>query len=181
MQPAKSVISFAESLNNRVNGLRSILTRGLEWLTAAVFAALVINVLWGVLTRYLFGDQARWSEELARLLMVWLVFLGAVLSLARQEHLGVDLLLLKLHPEVRPAALLCVHAAVLAFSAAVLAYGGLQLTLQRWESGQTLPALGISKSWFYLAIPISGLFMSLVVVESGLRHFLKPRRDGGGE
>ena len=140
---------------------------------------LVINVLWGVLTRYLFGDQARWSEELARLLMVWLVFLGAVLSLARQEHLGVDLLLQKLHPEVRPAALLCVHVAVLAFAAAVLGYGGMQLTLQRWEAGQTLPALGINKSWFYLAIPISGVFMTLVGVESGLRQLLRSRREPG--
>ena len=49
----------------------------IRWLLVAVFLILVIDVLWGVASRYLLGSQASWSEELARLLMVWLALLGA--------------------------------------------------------------------------------------------------------
>ena len=148
-----------------MRSFRAILLRGVEGLIVTVFAVLVLNVLWGVISRYVLGDQARWSEELARLLMVWLALLGAVLALVQKEHLGVDVLVRKLHVDAQPMAQICVQMVVLLFAVLVLSYGGFQLTLQRWEAGQTLPALGISKAWFYLAIPISGLLMALVSLE----------------
>lgn len=145
------------------------LSRALEWITVAVFSALVVNVLWGVATRYLLGNQARWSEELARLLMVWLAFLGAVLALARQEHLGVDLLLRKLHPDARRIAELSVLLIVTLFAGVVLGYGGLVLTWQRWQASQLLPALGISKAWFYVAVPVSGVLMVFASLDQMMR------------
>lgn len=148
-----------------MGSFRAMLLRGVEWLIVTVFALLVVNVLWGVVSRYVLGDQARWSEELARLLMVWLAFLGAVLALVQKEHLGVDILVQKLHPDAQRIAVLCVQLVVLLFALVVLSYGGLQLTAQRWQAGQTLPALGISKAWFYLAIPISGVLMTLASLE----------------
>ncbi len=51
----------------------------------SVFLILVLVVLWGVGGRYLFGTQASWSEELARLLMVWLALLGSAL-VCREEN-----------------------------------------------------------------------------------------------
>ena len=149
-----------------MTSFRAMLLRPLEWLIVAVFAILVLNVLWGVVSRYLLGDQARWSEELARLLMVWLAFLGAVLALVQREHLGLDILVQKFHPDARRMALFCVQTIVLFFALIVLAFGGIELTLQSWQSGQTLPALGISKAWFYLSIPISGILMALATLES---------------
>ena len=156
--------------------VRAIILRALEALIVAVFALLVLNVLWGVFSRYILGDQARWSEELARLLMVWLAFLGAVLALLQKEHLGLDVLVLKLHPDAQRFALIAVQLVVLLFALLVLSYGGAQLTFQRWEAGQTLPALGVSKAWFYLAIPMSGILMSLVTLETLFRLGTAPAR-----
>lgn len=132
----------------------------------SVFTLLVLDVLWGVASRYLLGSQARWSEELARLLMVWLAMLGAALAYLQQKHLGVDVLIRQLHPDAQRVAQVFVHGVVLLFAATLLCYGGGQLVTQRFASGQLLPALGISKAWFYLAIPISGLLICLFSVEA---------------
>ena len=39
--------------------------------------------------------------------------------------------------------------------------GGTQLVIDRFDSGQSLPALQINKAWFYLAVPVSGYVISL--------------------
>lgn len=146
--------------------LRSTASAALGVIAIVVFTLLVLDVLWGVVSRYLLGSQARWSEELARLLMVWLALLGAALAYLQQKHLGVDILMRQMHPDAQRVAQVFVHFVVLLFAAVVLCYGGGQLVSQRWASGQALPALGISKAWFYLAIPISGLLIGLFSIES---------------
>lgn len=70
-----------------------------------------------------------------------------------------------LHPAAQRVAGVAAHLVVLVFSAAVLGWGGWELVSQRWAAGQLLPALGISKAWFYLAIPVSGALMSLFSLE----------------
>ena len=149
-----------------IDKLRSAASSTLGAIVIAVFTLLVLDVLWGVASRYLLGSQARWSEELARLLMVWLAMLGAALAYLQQKHLGVDVLMRQLHPDAQRVAQVFVHFWVLIFASVVLCYGGGQLVSQRFAAGQSLPALGISKAWFYLAIPISGLLIVLFSIES---------------
>ena len=62
-------------------GFRKSMTRILQWIVIALMGVLVLDVLWGVLSRYAFGQQAKWSEELARLLLVWVSF-SALASLS---------------------------------------------------------------------------------------------------
>jgi TRAP-type C4-dicarboxylate transport system permease small subunit len=130
-----------------------------------LFTILVVDVLWGVLTRYLLGGQARWSEELARVLMVWLALLGAALASREEKHLGLDILVKQWTPEVQNWARLVVHGCVGAFGLLIMAWGGGQLVAQRFAAGQVLPALGISKAWFYLSIPVSGILIMLFSLE----------------
>ena len=133
-------------------------------LCALVFLVLLLDVLWGVFTRYIMGDQARWTEELARFLMVWLAFLGAALAYARQQHLGVDILVERMDPAARRVALLVEHGIVFLFAVAVLGYGGGGLFLERHASGQTMPALGILKAWQYFCVPVSGVLIGLIAI-----------------
>jgi TRAP-type C4-dicarboxylate transport system permease small subunit len=147
-----------KQINNKAGTL-------LHVLLIVLFTVLVVDVLWGVLTRYLLGGQARWSEELARLVMVWLGLLGAALASREEKHLGLDILVRSLAPPVRNLALLLVHVAVGLFGLLIMAWGGGQLVVERFASGQILPALGISKAWFYMAIPVSGTLIVLFSLE----------------
>jgi len=129
----------------------------------AVLFALVVTVLWGWITREL-GDQARWSEELARLLLVWLSLLGAALAYAERAHLGIDLLTARFDPATARLTALVGHAATAVFALVVLILGGGELTWDRWHSGQLLAALQIPKAWMYAAVPLSGVaFLALAL------------------
>ena len=133
-------------------------------LCAVAFVVLLLDVLWGVFTRYVMDDQARWTEELARFLMVWLAFLGAALGYSKQQHLGVDILVERMDPAARRMATRIEHAVVFLFAVVVLGWGGQELFRERLASGQTMPALGIAKAWQYLCVPVSGVLIGVIAV-----------------
>ena len=133
----------------------------LGWVAIAVFLILVIDVLLGVFTRKVMGDQIRWTEELARFLLVWISFLGGAIAYLDDKHLGVDLLVDRIDPSARRLARVVTHSLVFLFALFVMGIGGTQLVIDRFDSGQTLPALQINKAWFYLAVPIAGYVISL--------------------
>jgi TRAP-type mannitol/chloroaromatic compound transport system permease small subunit len=59
--------------------------------SGAVLAADVLTVFVSVIFRYFLHDPVDWAEEVARALMIVLVFFGAATVLARSQHVGVDL------------------------------------------------------------------------------------------
>jgi TRAP-type C4-dicarboxylate transport system permease small subunit len=159
--------------------LNEALSRALKLLLVVVFFLLVVDVIWGVGSRYLFGAQASWSEELARLLMVWLALLGAALAAREDRHLGLDVIVRSWPEDTQRLGRLFVAFVTILFAAAIMAWGGGQLVEQRFASGQTLPALGIARGWFYLALPVSGTLITLFMLESFLATLLGA--EGGKE
>lgn len=158
---------------------KNFAARTLGALCVLIFLVLVLDVLWGVLTRYAFGQQAHWSEELARLLLVWLAMIGASLAYIEKSHLGVDVLTRLLDHQARRLADVITHAMVFLFAAAVMVYGGSILFLDRWESGQVMAALPIKKAWFYLSVPISGGLIALFALDL-LAGTLSGKSSAGG-
>ncbi len=65
--------------------------RWTEYLAGAVLALDVLVVFISVVFRYFLHDPVDWAEEVARALMVVLVFFGAATVLARSQHIGIDL------------------------------------------------------------------------------------------
>lgn len=143
---------------------RDGLTRGLELLIVAAMALLVADVVWGVFTRYALGAQAKWSEELARFLLVWVALLGGAVAFGAKAHLGVDYFVNRLHPDARKWTAVIAHLVVLFFAGEVLLDGGARVVSEALTLEQTTPALGWKMGYVYLALPISGLFVVLYTV-----------------
>lgn len=72
-----------------------------EWLMALALAIMVVLVFGNVVLRYAFDSGITWAEEVARLMFVWLIFLGAILALRHHAHLGVEMLQAKLPRKAR--------------------------------------------------------------------------------
>ena len=62
--------------------IRHGLVRSLEVLIIVMVALLTLTVLWGVFTRFVMGRQAQYTDELARMLLVWVSMIGAALAFA---------------------------------------------------------------------------------------------------
>ncbi|MBT5901764.1 MAG: TRAP transporter small permease [Opitutaceae bacterium] len=170
-----------ETLIRRLQAFRHGLTKILQWIVISLMLLLVIDVLWGVVSRYAFGQQAKWSEELARLLLVWVSLFGASVAFAMKAHLGLDYFAEKLHPDARKwnrvlSGLICLVFAVLIFLV-----GGGELVRQTYASGQTMVALPIDKWWGYAALPVSGCFMVVFLVEHLIEIWVTPVELKNGE
>lgn len=149
-----------------LRALRDGMTKALELFIVATMALLVVDVVWGVFTRYALGQQAKWSEELARFLLVWVTLLGGAVAFGTKAHLGVDYFVNLLHPAARKVTAVVVHLVVLFFALEVLLHGGAQVVSDALRLEQTTPALGWKMGHVYLALPIAGVFVVLYTVEN---------------
>jgi TRAP-type C4-dicarboxylate transport system permease small subunit len=138
-------------------------TRFLEWLCIAMMFVLVLDVLWGVVSRFIAPlldmPPSRWTDELATFLLIWVAMLGAAVAHRQGSHLGVNWLLERQDLRVARWIERFLHVLIILFTGIVMVYGGSLLVYDRFTSGQVLPALGCSKGWVYLAVPVAGVFI----------------------
>ena len=91
------------------------LQRVAQGLMAACLAVMACSVFLNVVLRYGFGSGIAASEELSRLLFVWMVFLGAAASYPAGEHMAFTSLvgLLRKRPALFAVATLAIRLLVL--------------------------------------------------------------------
>jgi TRAP-type C4-dicarboxylate transport system permease small subunit len=145
--------------------IKNALVRLLEWIVIIVVAALVLDVLWGVFSRFVLRWPSRWTEEVATILLIWVSLLGAAVAFGRNEHLGIDYLVKKFDPSARRLMAIVVQ----------LDRRGVRRRgagLRRLRAGQRDAAsrpghlgAGHPAGHVYLAVPISGAFILLFCLE----------------
>jgi TRAP-type C4-dicarboxylate transport system permease small subunit len=150
------------------------MTAGLECVLIMAVGLLVVDVVWGVFTRYVMGEQAKWTEELARFLLVWVTLLGGAVAFGTKGHLGVDFFVSKFHPDARKTMAIVAHLVVLFFAGAIFIYGGARMVSDALAMEQMTPALGWKMGHIYLALPISGIFMILYTAENLMKTLATP-------
>ena len=60
------------------------------WAALGIFWLLALTVLYQFITRYVFNDSAAWTEEIARYLLIGVVFVGATIGVAKNAQIQVD-------------------------------------------------------------------------------------------
>jgi len=94
------------------------------WLALLFFFALGLTVLYQFITRYVFNDSAAWTEEVARYLLICTVFIGAVIGVAKNNHIQVDFFFRFLPPALSRGLSICIDVLRIGFlaSASVLTW-----------------------------------------------------------
>lgn len=125
-----------------------------------VFSA---SVIYTVALRFFFNRTPHWAEEVPRLLLIWVTFLGIVVSTARRSHLTAGILPLIVRNE-RARAMLSLIADLCTIGfMAIVAWTGWDLTSRTWSSLST--ALQIPVAWNYLALPLcAGLSCAVALI-----------------
>jgi len=62
------------------------------WIAFCFFWLLALNVFYQFFTRYVLNDSAAWTEEIARYLLICMVFVGASAAVRASRHIHVDFL-----------------------------------------------------------------------------------------
>ncbi len=123
-----------------------------------LFASLLLFT--NVVMRYVFLEPIFWAEELARYLMVWLIFLGAGEVAGAEGHISVNIITRFLGPRgnkvlSRLVKLLC------AIFCVVLAYYSWRHTMRVRSAHQVTAALDFPMWWAYLSIPVGSGLMAV--------------------
>lgn len=159
--------------------LNRLLIKILEITVMLVMGILVCDVLWGVFSRKVIQHQSSWTEELARMLLVWVSLLGASIGFIRGSHLGVDYFVGKLSVKMQTICKIVVYLLVAFFTAVVMIYGGIRLVVSTFQADQVLQALRIKVWYVYLVVPISGFFIFVFSIETIIKNssFLSRKSD----
>ncbi|MEM6804557.1 MAG: TRAP transporter small permease [Bacteroidota bacterium] len=130
-----------------------------SWLGKVLIALTILitlDVLWGVATRYIGGNQASWTEELARFLLIWIGLLGTAYVSGQRKHLAIELLIPKLSPQHQTVMRGLISFLVILFALMVMLIGGLNLMYLTYTLEQFSPSLKIPMWFIYLVVPLSG-------------------------
>ncbi|HEV7415939.1 TRAP transporter small permease [Tianweitania sediminis] len=124
--------------------------------------AFTILVAYTVGARYLVGRTPFWSEELPRLLLIWVTFIGATAAFARNTHFEAGLLPLIVRSDraQRVARLVASLASVIFLL--ILAKTGFDITRHTW--GNLTTAMRWPVGLTYLALPVCCSLSAVAVV-----------------
>ncbi|MDR2113093.1 MAG: TRAP transporter small permease [Candidatus Accumulibacter sp.] len=148
--------------------------RGLSWIIVRLACVLlgVISVLGllQVLSRFVINQPLTWSEVLIRLLMVWMIMLGAVVAFREGAQISLDFMFRKSGRFQRPLHFLITVICVLFLS--VLIWYGFDLAWRtRFQEIGSMEFLPMSVG--YAAVPVGAIFC----VIAAIANFLDPRRS----
>lgn len=134
------------------------LSQVVEGLLLVMMVVLCADVFLGVFSRYVMARTFTWYDEIARLLFVWIVFLGAAVGVRRAAHFRLHLVVDRFPPGLRRATELVGVLVLMGF--------GLLLIQQGWklvELGQfqRTPVMGLSKQYVYASVPAGGALIIL--------------------
>ncbi len=73
--------------------LNQLFFRLAETLLVLMLSAMVVMVFGNVVLRYGFNSGLDFSEELSRFFFIWITFLGAIIAMRENAHLGLDTLI----------------------------------------------------------------------------------------
>jgi TRAP-type C4-dicarboxylate transport system permease small subunit len=141
-----------------MRALRFVLVDAVEFVLVSLMVALCVDIAVGVFSRYVVGRTMPWYDEVARYLFIWMSFLAAAVAVRRRAHFGVTMLVARFGPRARRATHLFIWSLVVAYGIFIAFQGA---HVMEGVSVQESPALGLTLSWVFLAVPVHGILCSL--------------------
>lgn len=133
----------------------------LKVIIASCLVLMVVLVFGNVFLRYAFNMGITTSEEVSRLLFVWLAFLGAIVALREQGHLGVDVVVRAL-PLLGKRICLVVGHLLMLYATWLFLEGSWQQTMI--NLGVASPAAGFSMGLLYGVGVVFGVSAGLILL-----------------
>lgn len=156
------------------------LNRGLRHVVGAMLFTMVLVVFVQILVRFLLPRlgitvSVPWSEELARYLMVWCIFLGAAVASRAGDLIAVETLVDALPARLGWRLRMLAYAATLAFLGTLVWLGW------RWVAfgeGESSTVMNLPMSYVYLALPVGAALTILNILTRLFEGVVRQRAQG---
>jgi TRAP-type transport system small permease protein len=123
-----------------------------RWLIIAASALMIGIVTAQVFLRYGFNASIDWSEEISRLLFVWSMFLAIPLGIREGAHVGIELLVTHIAPQIRDVLKkgCAIGGAALMV---VVFWQAVKVAAVTWD--EMMQSLNLSTNWFMVPVAIA--------------------------
>ncbi|UIJ36992.1 TRAP transporter small permease [Desulfobaculum bizertense] len=136
-----------------------------EFISASCLAVMAVIIAVQVFQRYVLQSSLDWSEELARYLFIWSVYIGCSYATKKDRHLEVTILRSSFGPTVAKFVTIIAYICTIAFCICTTVWG-FQMVDFLAGTGQKTPALEIQMYWVFLSVPVG---MCLMAIRTALR------------
>ncbi|MCO4318889.1 TRAP transporter small permease [Phyllobacterium sp. 21LDTY02-6] len=144
------------------------MTTPLQWLfkvfdvfVVVGMAVISILIFTNVVLRYGFSSGIPFAVEVSRVVLVWVIFMGSVVALAKGAHLGVESLVVRLPQRARFACFLVSYGLML-WCCWLMAKGSLSLTIIEW--GNVAALSGIPVGLTFAAGLVAAVLMAAILL-----------------
>lgn len=157
-----------------MNGIIERFTRFLQCLIAIMLMIMVVLVFGNVVLRYGFNSGIIVSEEVSRMLFIWVTFLGSVVAMRENAHLGSNFIVNAMGPAGRRISLL-VGRLIMLYLCWMIFRGALAQT----EINLSVPApiTGMSMGVFYSSGIVFSALGALILLCDLVRLATAPAGD----
>ncbi|MEN8120981.1 MAG: TRAP transporter small permease [Bacteroidota bacterium] len=124
----------------------------------SLMSAMVLTILWQVITRYLFNSPSEYTDELSRYLLIWMGLLGAAYVTGQKAHIALDFFAKKFFGNNKKLEI-SIQLLILVFTTVIFLVGGGMLVYITLSLGQISSALNLPLGYVYLIVPVSGILI----------------------
>lgn len=146
--------------------INDLLFKLAEVTLVVMLSTMVVMVFGNVVLRYCFNDGIIVSEELSRFLFIWITFLGAVIAMRENAHLGLDSVV-RMLPRAGKKACFAISNFLMLVCCVLMFYGTWR---QHHINATTMSAvLELPMSWVYGVGYVASISMGLMIVGKLIR------------
>ncbi|MBN8201431.1 TRAP transporter small permease [Bacillus sp. NTK034] len=153
---------------------RKDLALPLRYLISLSLLAIVVITILQVIARFIFDSPLVWSDELARFLLIWMVFIGAAIVSYDDKHMGIEMLQEKMSHKTKLITSLIMRAVILL---ALIITVNSSIELVQVSHSQKSGALEIPFSFWRGSASI-GCFLMIVFITIRSVYDIQDYRNG---
>ncbi len=142
-------------------GLKFI-NRAIDAITMGFVVIMVVIIFLQIASRAVLGSSFPWTEEAARFLMIWVIYLGAGIAFKYGAHISIESFVPKFPLGLQKLAYVLIGLIAVSFFV-ILFFTGLEISSKTMV--QRSPALGLPMGYVYYVMPISAVLQLLNIVD----------------
>ena len=163
-------MNFYLSILNLIDAIVQPLIRICKIAVVSCVLAIALLVSTSIFFRYVLNNSITWSEEIAKYLMVWMVFVGAPVAMVQSRHIAIEMFPNLFRPRIRALIFLIVNLLIV-MTMAFWTYRGFTYTVggmsQVMSSFDKIP-LGV----VFASIPFGSCIMMIISFQISLNQIL---------
>ena len=163
-------MNFYLSILNLIDAIVQPLIKLCKIAVISCVLSIALIVSTSIFFRYVLNDSITWSEEIAKYLMVWMVFVGAPVAMVQSRHIAIEMFPNLFRPRIRALIFLIVNLLIV-LTMAFWTYRGFTYTVggmsQVMSSFDKIP-LGV----VFASIPFGSCIMMIISFQISLNQIL---------